>query len=144
MKSSIAACLAAVVAISPFGIDAFTPSASFTPRAPSRTALSAKYNTMDEILDKLDGRNPFCMGEIATQLTSLVITSQETRKLKEFLLPLIKSNCNKLNTLVRQRPRMVVDNEREAYFHAEASSAFFGFIDDLEVFADEDLSLIHI
>ena len=58
MKSSIAACLAAVVAISPFGIDAFTPSASFTPRAPSRTALSAKYNPMDEILDKFPEDTP--------------------------------------------------------------------------------------
>ena len=52
------------------------------------------------------------------------------------------ADFNKLNTLVRQSPRMVVVSEREAYFHAEASSAFFGFIDDLEVFADEDKSQI--
>ena len=37
---------------------------------------------------------------------------------------------------------MVVVKEREGYFHAEASSAFFGFIDDLEVFADDDKNQI--
>jgi uncharacterized protein (DUF1499 family) len=35
---------------------------------------------------------------------------------------------------------MVVVDKREAYLHAEASSAFFGFIDDLEVFADNEKS----
>ena len=45
---------------------------------------------------------------------------------------------NKLIGLVQKSPRMVVMDQTETYLHAEASSAFFGFVDDLELFADHD------
>ena len=45
---------------------------------------------------------------------------------------------NKLSSLVQESPRTIVVNQTETYLHAEASSAFFGFVDDLELFADRD------
>ena len=44
----------------------------------------------------------------------------------------------KLSGLVQQSPRTVVMDQTETYLHAEASSAFFGFVDDLELFADQE------
>ena len=45
---------------------------------------------------------------------------------------------NKLSELVQKLPRTIVIDQSETYLHAEASSAFFGFVDDLELFADRD------
>ena len=45
---------------------------------------------------------------------------------------------NRLSELVQETPRTVVMDETETYLHAEVSSAFFGFVDDLELFADRD------
>ena len=45
---------------------------------------------------------------------------------------------NRLSELVQETPRTVVIDQTETYLHAEASSAFFGFVDDLELFADRD------
>jgi uncharacterized protein (DUF1499 family) len=45
---------------------------------------------------------------------------------------------NRLSELVQETPRTVVMDQTETYLHAEASSAFFGFVDDLELFADRD------
>ena len=45
---------------------------------------------------------------------------------------------NRLSELVQETPRTVVMDQTENYLHAEASSAFFGFVDDLELFADRD------
>ena len=44
----------------------------------------------------------------------------------------------RLSALVQESPRTVVIDQTETYLHAEASSAFFGFVDDLELFADRD------
>ena len=48
------------------------------------------------------------------------------------------ADFSKLNGLVQESPRTVVIDQTETYLHAEASSAFFGFVDDLELFADRD------
>ena len=45
---------------------------------------------------------------------------------------------SRLRELVQESPRTVVIDQTETYLHAEASSAFFGFVDDLELFADRD------
>lgn len=45
---------------------------------------------------------------------------------------------SRLSELVQDSPRTVVMNQTQTYLHAEASSAFFGFVDDLELFADRD------
>ena len=45
---------------------------------------------------------------------------------------------NRLSELVQETPRTVVMDGTETYLHAEVSSAFFGFVDDLELFADRD------
>ena len=45
---------------------------------------------------------------------------------------------NRLSELVQETPRTVVMDQTETYLHAEASSAFFGFVDDLELFADRE------
>lgn len=45
---------------------------------------------------------------------------------------------NELSGLVQESPRTVVVHQTETYLHAEATSAFFGFVDDLELFADRD------
>ena len=52
------------------------------------------------------------------------------------------AELNRLNELVQESPRTVVVDQTETYLHAEASSAFFGFVDDLELFADRDNSQI--
>ena len=48
------------------------------------------------------------------------------------------ADLNRLLSLVQASPRMVVVEQNDAYLHAEASSALFGFVDDLELFADND------
>ena len=48
------------------------------------------------------------------------------------------ADLNKLLSLVQDFPRMVVVEQNNTYLHAEASSIFFGFVDDLELFADND------
>ena len=52
------------------------------------------------------------------------------------------AELSRLSELVRESPRTVVVDQTETYLHAEASSAFFGFVDDLELFADPDNSQI--
>ena len=52
------------------------------------------------------------------------------------------AELSRLNELVQESPRTVVVDQTETYLHAEASSAFFGFVDDLELFADRDNSQI--
>ena len=48
------------------------------------------------------------------------------------------ADLNSLLSLVMNSPRTVVVEQNDAYLHAEASSALFGFVDDLELFADND------
>ena len=48
------------------------------------------------------------------------------------------ADLNSLLSLVMNSPRTVVVEQNDAYLHAEASSALFGFVDDLELFADSD------
>ena len=48
------------------------------------------------------------------------------------------ADLNKLLSLVENSPRTVVVKHDDDYLHAEASSALFGFVDDLELFADSD------
>ena len=43
---------------------------------------------------------------------------------------------NKLVTAVASTPRTTVVEQRDRYLHATVSSAIFGFVDDLELFAD--------
>ena len=52
------------------------------------------------------------------------------------------AELSRLSELVQESPRTVVVDQTETYLHAEASSAFFGFVDDLELFADRDNSQI--
>ena len=52
------------------------------------------------------------------------------------------AELSRLSELVEKLPRTVVVDQTETYLHAEASSAFFGFVDDLELFADRDNSQI--
>ena len=52
------------------------------------------------------------------------------------------ADLNSLLSLVMNSPRTVVVEQNDAYLHAEASSALFGFVDDLELFADNDKSQI--
>ena len=54
----------------------------------------------------------------------------------------LMAEFSRLSELVRESPRTVVMNQTETYLHAEASSAFFGFVDDLELFADRDNNLL--
>ncbi len=48
------------------------------------------------------------------------------------------ADFNRLSSLVRESPRTIVVDQSETYLHAEASSALFGFVDDLELFADSE------
>ena len=43
---------------------------------------------------------------------------------------------------VRETPRTIIVDERDGYIHAEASSALFGFVDDLELLAKQDTGMI--
>lgn len=56
--------------------------------------LSAYGMSAEEIRKAHNGHNPYCMGELSTMLTSLVIASQLIGKLTEFVLP-------RLNACVR-------------------------------------------
>ncbi|GCE65761.1 hypothetical protein OMCYN_01707 [cyanobiont of Ornithocercus magnificus] len=48
----------------------------------------------------------------------------------------------KLVSFVRDMPRTTIIEKTDDYLHAEVSSAFFGFVDDLEIYADSDYSFI--
>ena len=52
------------------------------------------------------------------------------------------ADLNRLLTVVQDSPRMVVVKQNDAYLHAEASSALFGFVDDLELFANNETGQI--
>ena len=54
----------------------------------------------------------------------------------------LMAEFSRLSELVQETPRTVVMDQTETYLHAEASSAFFGFVDDLELFADRDNNLL--
>jgi uncharacterized protein (DUF1499 family) len=47
-------------------------------------------------------------------------------------------DLTRLSTLVSELPRSRVITQTETYLHAEMSSAFFGFVDDLELLAKDD------
>ena len=49
-----------------------------------------------------------------------------------------EADLNRLSLLVSDLPRSLIVKETENYLHAEVSSAFFGFVDDLELLALED------
>ena len=92
------------------------------------------------MLFHLVGPVPADLGVSNGELRACKTTAHCARQVWESADP--TADFNKLNTLLLQTPRMVVVDKRKAYLHAEASSAFFGFIDDLEVFADNDKSQI--
>ena len=46
-----------------------------------------------------------------------------------------QADLQTLIAAVRETPRTVIIEESDDYIHAEASSAFFGFVDDLELLA---------
>ena len=52
------------------------------------------------------------------------------------------ADLNRLLSLLQDSTRTVVVEHNDAYIHAEASSVFFGFVDDLELFADNDIGQI--
>ncbi len=49
-----------------------------------------------------------------------------------------EADFTSLVAYVMDMPRIEVVEQNDHYIHAEASSAFFGFVDDLELFADRD------
>ena len=49
----------------------------------------------------------------------------------------------KLVAFINEKPRTIVVQETNYYLHAEASSAFFGFVDDLEIYANTESKIIN-
>ena len=49
-----------------------------------------------------------------------------------------EADLTRLSLLVSDLPRSLIVKETENYLHAEVSSAFFGFVDDLELLALKD------
>ena len=54
----------------------------------------------------------------------------------------LQSDFQTLIAAVRETPRTIIVEEENGYIHAEASSALFGFVDDLELLAKQDTSVI--
>ena len=54
----------------------------------------------------------------------------------------LQSDLETIIAAVRETPRTIIVEERDGYIHAEASSALFGFVDDLELLAKQDTSVI--
>ena len=48
----------------------------------------------------------------------------------------------KLVAFINEKPRTIVVQETNYYLHAEASSAFFGFVDDLEIYANTESKIM--
>ena len=49
-----------------------------------------------------------------------------------------ETDLTRLSLLISDLPRSLIVQETNTYLHAEVSSAFFGFVDDLELLALED------
>lgn len=49
-----------------------------------------------------------------------------------------EADFNRLSLLITDLPRSLIVNQSDTYLHAEVSSSFFGFVDDLELLALED------
>ena len=49
-----------------------------------------------------------------------------------------EADLTRLSLLISDLPRSLIVKETENYLHAEVSSAFFGFVDDLELLALKD------
>ena len=49
-----------------------------------------------------------------------------------------EADLTRLSALISDLPRSQIVSETEDYVHAEVSSAFFGFVDDLELLAVQD------
>ena len=49
-----------------------------------------------------------------------------------------EADLTRLSRPISDLPRSLIVKETDTYLHAEVSSAFFGFVDDLEVLALED------
>ena len=54
----------------------------------------------------------------------------------------LQSDLETIIAAVRETPRTIIVEERDGYIHAEASSALFGFVDDLELLAKQDTDMI--
>ena len=54
----------------------------------------------------------------------------------------LQSDLQSVIAAVRDTPRTIIVEERDGYIHAEASSALFGFVDDLELLANQDSGMI--
>jgi uncharacterized protein (DUF1499 family) len=54
----------------------------------------------------------------------------------------LQSDLETIIAAVRDTPRTIIVEERDGYIHAEASSALFGFVDDLELLAKQDTGMI--
>ena len=54
----------------------------------------------------------------------------------------LQSDLEAIIAAVRETPRTIIVEERDGYIHAEASSALFGFVDDLELLAKQDTGMI--
>ena len=52
------------------------------------------------------------------------------------------SSLNELADVIQQTPRSEIVEQRTDYLHATASSEIFGFVDDLELYADTERSLL--
>ena len=51
-------------------------------------------------------------------------------------------SLNELSDVIQQTPRTEIVEQRANYLHAVASSRIFGFVDDLELYADTEGSLL--
>ena len=52
------------------------------------------------------------------------------------------ASLNELAKVIQQTPRSEIVEQRTNYLHATASSQIFGFVDDLELYADTERSVL--
>ena len=94
------------------------------------------------MLFHLVGPVPADLGVSNGMLRPCKTTAHCARQTWESSDPMV--DFNRLSSLLRESTRLVVIDQNEDYLHAEASSAFFGFVDDLELFADRDKGQIQV
>ena len=75
-------------------------------------------------------------GELSTCLSSAHCSRQNWSTAN------LQSDLETIVAAVRETPRTIIVEERDGYIHAEASSALFGFVDDLELLAKQDTGMI--
>jgi len=92
------------------------------------------------MLFHLVGPVPPDLGIHGNQLSPCTSTAHCSRQ--TWPSPDPRSSFAALKAFVADMPRTVIVEQNDGYLHAEVSSALFGFVDDLELYADPNAGVL--